>query len=132
MHIRTFCVLLTMLLLATTGIAAAHPPGQIQLVYSEQTGELVLTVTHDVADPATHFVRQAEVRKNGEIVISERYTSQPSADTFTYLYPVPLSPGDEVVVTAECNIGGSATARLSMPGETVTTPTEPGVTPLWV
>ncbi|MCE5299079.1 MAG: hypothetical protein LLF84_09070 [Methanoregulaceae archaeon] len=132
MHIRTFCGLMTILLLVTTGIAAAHPPAGMQLAYSEQTGELVMTITHDVADPATHFVRQAEIRKNGETVISERYTSQPSTDTFTYRYPVPLNPGDEVVATAECNIGGSATARFIMPGQTGTIPTEPGMTPLWV
>jgi len=132
MHIRTFCVLMTILVFATTGIAAAHPPARIQLVYSEQTGELVMTVTHDVADPATHFVRQAEIRKNGETVISERYSSQPSTDTFTYRYMVPLSPGDEVVATAECNIGGSATARFIMPGQTGTITTKPGTTPLFV
>ena len=47
-----------------------------------------MTVTHVVDDPATHFVRKAEIRKNGETVISETYTGQPTADTFTYRYPL--------------------------------------------
>jgi hypothetical protein len=120
------------MLFAVTGIAAAHPPARIQLAYSEQTGELLMTVTHEVADPATHFVMQAEIRKNGEVVISEGYTSQPSVDTFTYPYRVPLSPGDEVVATAECNIGGTATARFIMPEQTGHAPTDSSMTPLWV
>ncbi len=91
-----------------------------------------MTVTHVVDDPATHFVKSAEIRKNGETVISEEYTGQPTADTFTYRYPVSLSPGDEIVATAECNIGGSATARFTMPGETEPVPQEPGTVPLFV
>ncbi|MDD1707844.1 MAG: hypothetical protein LUQ33_01565 [Methanoregulaceae archaeon] len=132
MALRKYCILVTILLIALTGVAAAHPPAALQLSYSEQTGEVLLTVTHVVEDPATHFIQQAEVRKNGETVISERYTGQPATGTFTYQYPVPLSAGDEVVATAECNIGGSATARFIMPGQTGTIPTEPGTTPLWV
>jgi hypothetical protein len=132
MALRKYCILLTILFMALTGVASAHPPATLQLSYSEQTGEVLLTVTHLVEDPATHFIRQAEVRKNGVTVISEKYTSQPSLGTFTNRYPVPLNPGDEVVATAECNIGGSATARFIMPGQTGTIPTEPGTTPLWV
>ncbi len=132
MHIRKFCILLAILLCVMTGIATAHSPSRVQLSYSEQTGEVVMTVTHVVDDPATHFVRKAEIRKNGETVISETYTGQPSKDTFTYRYPLILSPGDEIVATAECNIGGSATARFIMPGPTATTPGEQGTTPLYV
>ena len=91
-----------------------------------------MTVTHVVDDPAMHFVRKAEIRKNGETVISETYTGQPSKDTFTYRYPLILSPGDEIVATVECSIGGSATARFIMPGPTATAPQAPGSTPLYV
>ena len=132
MHIRKFCILLAILLFVMIGTAAAHSPSRLQLAYSEQTGEVVMTVTHVVDDPATHFVRKAEIRKNGETVISETYTGQPSKDTFTYRYPLILSPGDEIVATAECSIGGSATARFIMPGPTATAPLAPGSTPLYV
>ena len=132
MQIRKFCILLAILSFIMIGIAAAHTPGQVELAYSEQTGEVVMTVTHVVDDPATHFVRKAEIRKNGETVISETYTGQPTADTFTYRYPLILSPGDEIVATAECNIAGSATARFIMPGQTGTPPGEQGTTPLYV
>jgi hypothetical protein len=132
MHIRKFCILLTIFLCIMTGIATAHSPSRIQLEYSEQTGEVVMTVTHVVDDPATHFVRNAEIRKNGETVISDEYIGQPSKDTFTYRYPLILSVGDEIVATAECNIGGSATARFTMPGQTETMPSASTTTPRYV
>jgi hypothetical protein len=132
MHIRKFWILLTILIFIMIGTAAAHSPSRVQLAYSEQTGEVVMTVTHVVDDPAMHFVGKAEIRKNGETVTSETYTGQPSKDTFTYRYPLVLSAGDEIVATAECNIGGSATARYIMPGPTATAPQPPGSTPLYV
>jgi hypothetical protein len=132
MHIRKSCILLTILIFIMIGTAAAHPPSRLQLAYSEQTREVVMTVTHVVDDPATHFVRKAEIRKNGETAISETYTGQPSKDTFTYRYPLIISPGDELVATVECNIGGSATARFIMPGPTATPPQASGSPPLYV
>jgi len=132
MHIQKFCILLALLLFVMIGTAAAHSPSRLQLAYSEQTGEVVMTGTHAVDDPATHFIGKAEIRKNGETVISETYTGQASKDTFTYRYLLPLSAGDEIVATAACNIGGSATARFIMPGPTATAPQAPGSTPLWV
>jgi hypothetical protein len=142
MHLWKFCTLLSILLFVTIGIAAAHPPGRMELAYSEQTGEVVITVTHVVDDPALHYIKKVDVRKNGETVISETYAGQPSKDTFTYRYPLILSPGDEIVATAECSIGGSATARfimpgpkaasLIMPGPSAATPAGSGTTPRYV
>ncbi len=132
MHIRKFCILLALLLLVLIGTAAAHSPSRLQLAYSEQTGEVVMTGTHGVDDPATHYIGKAVILKNGETAISETYTEQSSKDTFTYRYPLLLNAGDEIVATAECNIGGSATARFIMPGPTATAPQTPGSTPLWV
>lgn len=132
MHIRKICILLTLLLLTLTGIVAAHSPSRIQLAYSEQTGEVLMTVTHVVDDPSLHYVGGVEIRKNGETVISEEYKGQPSIDTFTYRYPVILDAGDEIVATTECNIGGSATARFSIPGQTETMPPASDTTPRYV
>lgn len=132
MALRKYCILLTILFMVLTGVAEAHPPAALQLSYSEKTGEALLTVTHVVDDPATHFIRQAEVRKDGVSVIREEYSSQPSTGLFIYRYPVLLNPGEEVIATVECNIGGSATARFIMPGPTGTLPTKPATTPLWV
>lgn len=131
MALRTYCILVTILLMALTGVAAAHPPAALELSYSEQTGEVLLTVTHVVEDPATHFIQQAEVRKNGVTVVSEMYTFQPERETFIYRYPVVLAEGDEIVATAECNIGGLATARFTIPGQTEPVPPLSGTTPYW-
>jgi hypothetical protein len=127
-----FGILTLILLVSLGGMAAAHPPSRMQLTYQEQTGELEVDISHDVADPATHFVQEVVIRKNGVVLREETYTSQPSGDLFTYRYPVVLSPGDEVTAGADCNLFGTITARITIPGSMETTPSAPGTTPLWV
>lgn len=132
MHVRMFGILILILLVSLGGMAAAHPPSRMQLTYQEQTGELEVDISHDVADPATHFVQEVVIRKNGVVLSEEKYTSQPSGDLFTYRYQVVLSPGDEVTAGADCNLFGSVTARLTIPGSIETAPPAPGTVPLWV
>jgi len=127
-----YCLLFLLLLGIAAGPAVAHPPSGVTLVYSEQNGEVAMTVNHSVSDPSTHYIIEVTIRKNGETVIGEFYTGQPSEDTFTFRYPIILTPGDEIVATAECNIGGSGTARFLMPGQTVPAPSGPDTVPRYV
>ncbi len=115
---------------------SAHPPSEMQLTYDQAAGELVVTISHGVADPAAHYVREVEVRNNGDVVLNESYTSQPAADTFTYRYGLPPVPGDEIEVTARCNIGGSISRQVTLPGAGTMPPDEippasPAPQPLW-
>jgi len=127
-----YCILLLLLLCIAAGPAAAHPPSGVTLVYTEQNGEVAMTVNHSVSDPSTHYISKVTIQRNGETVIGEVYTGQPSGDTFTYRYPIILNPGDEIVATAECNIGGTGTARFLMPGQTVPAPSGPDTVPRYV
>lgn len=100
-----------------TGAGSAHSPQDLEVSYNEMTGNLSLTITHVVGDPLTHHVKEVEIKKNGVVVRTEYYKTQPSASLpFTYTYPVPVSPGDVMDATAVCNIAGSASARLIIPG----------------
>ena len=89
---------------------AANPPSAINLVYNSSSGELAVTITHVVADPADHFIKLVEVHSGGAVLISEQYSSQPATETFTYRYTVPAPGGDLLEVTASCNKFGSLTA----------------------
>ena len=87
--------------------------------------ELVVTITHPVPDPQVHYIKEVQVKVNDKIVNSSRYIRQPSPETFTYTYPLPAKPGDEIYVTASCVIGGSLGRQMIIPGATATTPTAP-------
>ena len=132
MHARTLVIMGLILLVSLGGMAAAHPPSRMQLAYQEQTGELVAEISHGVEDPAIHFVQNVVIRKNGDILHEETYINQPSENLFTYRYPVVLGPGDEVTATADCNIFGTITARISIPGSPGAAPPAQATIPLWV
>ncbi|MDD1663725.1 MAG: hypothetical protein LUQ32_00060 [Methanomicrobiales archaeon] len=92
----------------------AHPPSDLQLAFDEGARVLSVTITHPVADPATHYVKRVLVTAGGSTLSEHAYTSQP-ASPFTYSYPLPPSAAGEIQVVAECSIQGSATRSLQVP-----------------
>lgn len=95
--------------------ASAHPPKDVALSYDAPSKMLSVTVAHSSFFPSRHYVRNVVISLNGKVLKSEPYTSQPAGDTFTYTYPVQASPGDELSVTAFCNVFGSREAKLTVP-----------------
>lgn len=114
MRVR-YPVLLAITFLLLCGIAIAHSPSDMRLDYEHGQGTLLVSVTHQVDDSSTHYVREMGIQKNGVTVDTFTYASQPSRETFTYSYPVTLEPGDVARVTARCNIGGLITREYTRP-----------------
>lgn len=94
--------------------ASAHAPQDIKLKYDAATAVLSVTITHTTFAPTMHYVKQVEIKKNGAVVNSSSYDSQPDKTGFTYTYAVPASPGDVIEVTGSCSIFGSTTTKLDV------------------
>ncbi|MDD1654226.1 MAG: hypothetical protein LUO91_00770 [Methanomicrobiales archaeon] len=134
--IRWGCLVLCLILAATQG-ALAHAPSDIDVNFNAATRILSVTITHPVADPATHYVREVTIRQSDNVFSKSEYSSQPSPDTFTYAYPIPADVTGIIEVKAECSIGGEKTKALAIstytpdttpPGATTTVTTPPLVT----
>jgi hypothetical protein len=95
--------------------AGATPPSDITVNYDKTTSQISVTITHVTPDPTTHYIRNVKININGRVVIDRDYTSQPTKDTFTYTYPVPVNAGDTVRVTATCNLAGSGEKVIEIP-----------------
>jgi hypothetical protein len=106
--------------------ATAHAPSDMSISYNELSKNLSVSITHQVQNPLVHYIQEVRVTINGNVVSDSRYTSQPVPDTFTYTFPVLTVPGDTIEVTASCNMGGSASRIMYMPGPTATAPGQPG------
>jgi hypothetical protein len=98
--------------------AGAHPPKEVKLVYDVVSKTLQATITHTNFS-ASHYIDKVRIKKNGEVVTLQEYTSQ-TGDTFTYSYKVEAVAGDILEVKASCSRFGSRTAKL-----TVGQPAEP-------
>lgn len=106
--------------------ASAHMPSELDLSYDPVAEELRVIFTHAVVNPATHYVREVEVDVVGGARLLEReYTSQPTANTFTYTYPLVIAAGTQVMVKGECNLGGEISRTLFIGEVTTTTTTTP-------
>jgi hypothetical protein len=95
------------------GTVSAHPPSDLNLTYNQTTGNLSTTFSHQVKDSQTHFLKDVKIDLNGNETVMA-YTSQPTADIFTYEYPVNASPKSVINVTGDCIIGGSITRSITV------------------
>lgn len=107
-------VILIIVLTTLSGYALAHTPAGVDVSYDENSGDLVVAITHQVDDPATHFVNHVTVQQGTTVLIDTPYTSQPDKSSFTYRYNLPQLKGSTGVVRVDvgCNIIGSRSGTL--------------------
>jgi hypothetical protein len=109
-------VLAVISLAVLSGSACAHPPADAAVSYDDTTGDLVVAITHQTDDPATHYVKQVTVRQGDTVLIDQSYTSQPDPSSFTYRYNLPQLKGSsgEIRVDAQCSLFGSRSGTLTL------------------
>lgn len=96
-----------------TTVAYATPPQDLKVTYS--AGTLDVTMKHITIEPREHFIRTIKVTVNGGEPQIFHYPFQKKPTEFAALIPILLNPADKVVVRAECKLGGSAQAELTIP-----------------
>lgn len=109
-----FTPLVLAALLCFTTSASAHAPQDIRLSYDAASMTLTVKIAHSSIAPTMHYIKHVEIRKNGAIVSSSLYESQPGKTDFTYTYTLPAAQGDVIEVTGTCNFFGSGTAKLDI------------------
>jgi hypothetical protein len=92
--------------------AGAHPPKEIKLVYDVVSKTLQATITHTNFS-ASHYIDKVQIKKNGEVVTLQEYSSQPT-ETFTYSYKVEAVAGDVIELKVSCSRFGSRTESLTV------------------
>ncbi|MDH7594275.1 MAG: hypothetical protein QHG99_08005 [Methanomicrobiales archaeon] len=102
------------LLFMSVNVATGHAPSNLRLTYDGEV--LQASFTHEVDNPAVHYISRVEVKAEGIGTLLQReYTSQPTRDIFTYNFSIALPPGSIVRVKADCNIGGRIQQEISVP-----------------
>jgi hypothetical protein len=128
----TSLIVISLMVMVVIAPVGAHSPSNLVLSYDPAAGELQATFTHQVDNPAVHYVHRVEVEvEGGPDLLQQEYTSQPALDTFTYTYPVQVPPGTLLRVKGECSIGGEIRRELMVVAAPTDTPTIPpaGTTP---
>ena len=113
-----FCFLL---LSNFTTLASSHEPMSLDLTYNSDTTTLTATFSHPVSDPNSHYVDLVRIKLNDTNINTTFYTSQPTANEFSYEYNISASEGDELTVTGSCNQGGDIIQDLTVGNSTIST-----------
>jgi len=102
-------VLAVSTLVLLTTITQAHTPSALDLQYDFATKTLDVTVTHDVADPSSHYIEEINIWVDDVLNQTRQYSSQSSNNQHQDSFTVPTVIGDVIKVQAICNIAGSVT-----------------------
>jgi desulfoferrodoxin (superoxide reductase-like protein) len=94
--------------------AQAHAPKSVDLDYDLSKQTLTVTIDHWALTPNVHYIEKVEIKKNGKVVDTAEYKSQPAQEEFSYTYNIPAQAGDKLDVTAFCSIHGSRTSTLKL------------------
>ncbi len=97
-----------------SSMAYADPPQDVKIGYDLKSQILTVTITHKSSYPGFHYIKLVEIKKNGVVVGTNNYDTQPDVATFTYTYKVPVGKGDALEVNAVCSLSGSKTATLDV------------------
>ncbi|MEI7858125.1 MAG: hypothetical protein WCH85_11590 [Methanomicrobiales archaeon] len=98
------------------GGAFAHPPAEVAVSYDQNTGDIIVGITHPVDDLATHYVKEVTVMQGGIALLDKTYTSQPDRSLITYRYNLPQLKGSsgDILVNAQCSQFGSRSGSLTL------------------
>jgi hypothetical protein len=116
-HMSLLLRILVLALVSLTllsGGALAHPPADAAMSYDPNTGDLSVTIAHQVDDPTTHYVKQVIVTQGDTVLVDKSYTSQPDRSSFTYRYNLPQlkESSGEIRVNVQCSQFGSRSGTL--------------------
>jgi len=92
----------------------ANAPQDVKLSYDSQSQMLTVTITHKSPFPSLHYIKNVEIKKNGNSVSAGKYENQPDQATFSYSYKIPATTGEKLEARASCSLYGSRTANLTV------------------
>jgi hypothetical protein len=109
-------LVLIMVILIIFGVqtqAWGHPPGEMQVEFNIKEHALRVRAQHIVSDSSRHYVDRIVVELNEEKIIEQKFKSQSDSMIQSVDYTIiDAKVGDEIVVTARCNIAGQQKARI--------------------
>ena len=100
-----------------SGMAAAHPPTDLELKYDAQAKTISIHMRHVTADSREHYIRTITVSVNEGELKYYRYTHQQYPSYVDAILPVEAKPGDTIHVIAKCIQGGSMEGDFVIPQE---------------
>ena len=108
-------LLVAILTVLIPAAAFATPPGDLNLSFDVDKGQITVQGPHPTQEMTEHFIRRVVVVKNDEPARTFYYPRQTSASEFKYTIELSIVPGDNIHVEVHCNQGGSKAGDLVIP-----------------
>ena len=111
--VRLVVSVIAVVLLLAAGPAFAHGPSAIEASYDLDTHILRILALHSVRNADEHYVNKIKVELNGKKIVEQRFQSQTDREHQETLFMIrDAEVGDEVEITATCNISGKKVVSI--------------------
>ncbi len=101
------------LLVFPASAVMAHPPSSMELEYSGDDGILTIWIAHAVGNVSSHYIKEVEVKVNGDEVAELKYRNQSERDGERILVTIGrFDPGTSIEVKAECSRSGDMKKKI--------------------
>lgn len=93
----------------------AHPPKKIEAKYNADKKTIQVTLSHDVKDVTTHFIKTVIISVNGKEVVNKSIDKQTSLENEDITIDLKdVKAGDEIAITGVCNKFGKKTMKMKI------------------
>lgn len=107
--------LLVAVFVTICSVAYAHPPSDITISYDPAAKILKAVITHQVSNPANHYIKKVDVGLNGKEIIEHVISKQDNNTAQTVMYLIPdAKAGDVLSVEAYCSISGKLLKEIKV------------------
>jgi desulfoferrodoxin (superoxide reductase-like protein) len=108
--------LLGLALMATPLLAT--PPDSIKLSFDDSSYTLSIRIFHPTRNASAHYISTITVDLNKTRIISQNLNRQTSKEEQDVAYTIiDAKPGDQLTVTATCNLYGKMAQTLTVPAD---------------
>ena len=103
------------MLIALTGMLSAHPASVVRGEFNLEDNLLHVYFTHNVKDPASHFISEVSVELNRKEIINQKLTSQESETGGSLVYKIlEAKAGDKIRIRTTCSRFGRRNSEFTV------------------
>lgn len=102
-------------LLLWAAAAYCHAPLKVELTFDQDTRILTVDHIHKVRDAQLHYIYEAKVYLNDELIVEQEMKAQDNTDGGSLVYKLTgVKAGDTIKVSLNCNKGGRKAGSIEI------------------
>jgi len=112
---KNLALLFTIVFMFSVAVLSAHPASSVAAEFDKKENLLTITYNHQVKNASNHYIMDITVKKNKEVIITQKLSYQDSNEGGSLVYKInDLKTDDKLDISAKCNKFGTKSTSLKI------------------